>query len=110
MALLVFTQTFGGAVYLAIADVVFSHCLQDSLAKRVPNVDAGAVIAAGGTGFRATVPVEELDGVLDAYSDGVAGVFYLLAATAVVGSLLGFGIGWKDVRGKKTTEKPEGEV
>lgn len=62
-------------------------------------LNAGGVAAA----VRALAPNggKELEGLLVAYSNAVDHVFYLLAAIGVVGFVFSWGIGWKDVRGKK---------
>lgn len=105
MAILIFAQTFGGAIFLSIGDLIFSERLRSGLESHVPEIDADAVIAAGGIGFRRIVPDEYLPGALQAYSEGVTGVFYLLLAMASVGFFLSFGIGWKNI--KKNEPKPE---
>ena len=105
MALLVFSQTFLSSVWLTIANLIFSDELRDSLRANVPGVNPEVIISAGGTGYEQVVPEELLGGVTRAYSDGVAGVFYLLIALGCLGFLLSFGIGWKDIRNHKKTEE-----
>jgi hypothetical protein len=101
MALLVFANTFGGAIFLTIADSIFSNGLSELLARYLPNVNADKVIAAGGTGVRDAVSVDDLPGALLAYAQSVDRVFYLAAAAAVGCFLISWNMGWKDIR-KKT--------
>jgi MFS family permease len=103
MSILMFIQTLSGAVFLTFADVIFSTGLKALIPKDAPNVNPSVVIAAGATGIRDAVASENLPGVLKAYSKSVDRVFYLSAALGVVCMVFAFGMGWKDVRRKKST-------
>ncbi|TEA10097.1 Efflux pump mlcE [Colletotrichum sidae] len=98
MATLVFSQTLGGAVFLTVAQLIFSQGLGRNLTKYAPSVDAKTVLAAGGTGFRTVVAEGELDGVVMAYAKSISEVFYLCAALACVVFVLAWGMGWVDIR------------
>ncbi|KAL4908564.1 hypothetical protein BDW74DRAFT_188500 [Aspergillus multicolor] len=98
MAILTFSQTFGGSVFLSIASVIFSEGLKDQIPRFAPNVDADVVISAGATGFRDIVEGGDLRGILQAYSKAVDWVFYLVAGLAVVQTVASCGIGWVDIR------------
>ncbi|KAF6817717.1 MFS multidrug transporter [Colletotrichum plurivorum] len=105
MASLVFIQTFGGAIFLTIAQLIFSEGLKGNLARYAPSVDAKTVLDAGGTGFRKAVTAEELPGVLTAYAKSISGVFYMCIGLAGVSFVLAWGMGWVDIRKKKTANK-----
>ncbi|PWY79249.1 MFS general substrate transporter [Aspergillus heteromorphus CBS 117.55] len=77
MAIMTCAQTFGGAIFLAIAEVIFAQSLRANLRHYAPAVDAEAVIAAGATGFRDVVPEGDLSMVLGAYARSLGGVFLL---------------------------------
>ncbi|KAL3480786.1 major facilitator superfamily domain-containing protein [Aspergillus californicus] len=98
MAILTFSQTFGGSVFLAIGNVIFSEGLRDQIPRYAPNVNPDDVIGAGATGFRDIVAAADLQGVLKGYSRAVGWVFYLVAALCVVQFFASWGLGWKDVR------------
>ncbi|OLN81036.1 putative HC-toxin efflux carrier TOXA 25 [Colletotrichum chlorophyti] len=108
MATVIFLQTFSGALFITCAQVIFSEGLGRSLAKYAPAVDARTVLAAGGTGFRTVVEEDDLPGVLVAYAKSINEVFYLLAGLGVLMFGLSWGMGWVDIRNKKT--KTNGEV
>ncbi|KAK2059573.1 major facilitator superfamily transporter [Colletotrichum caudatum] len=111
MATLIFLQTFGSAVSLTVAAVIFSEGLGANLAKYAPSVDAKTVLDAGGTGFRTVVSQADLPGVLTAYSTSINEVFYLLAALGVVTFALAWGMGWVDIRKKgDKKDNKKGEV
>jgi hypothetical protein len=48
----------------------------------VPELDDGAIIRAGATGFRTIVRTSDIPAVLAAYATSVNRVFYLVAAVA----------------------------
>ena len=106
LAIVVFFQTFGGALFLAFDQTVFSNSLSKGLHQYAPEVDAAAVIKAGATGFRAIVAQSSVDGILMAYSQAVSHVFYLAAGSACGAFIFCWGMGWKSIK-KPKTEKPE---
>ncbi|EFQ33939.1 major facilitator superfamily transporter [Colletotrichum graminicola M1.001] len=111
MATVIFLQTFGGAIFLTVASVIFSEGLGTNLARYAPSVDARTILAAGGTGFRTVVPQADLPGVLMAYSRSIGEVFYLLVALSGVIFVLAWGMGWVDIRKKDDKKKNnKGEV
>ncbi|CAM1503053.1 Fc.00g078290.m01.CDS01 [Cosmosporella sp. VM-42] len=99
-AVLVFSQTFGGAVFITVANVIFNNKLKDELVSRLPHLSADAIIAAGATGLRDAVSTEDLPGALAAYAKGVDSTFYLAVAASICMFLAAFGTGWKDIRKK----------
>ncbi|KAL2816420.1 major facilitator superfamily domain-containing protein [Aspergillus cavernicola] len=110
MAILTFGQTFGGSVFLAIANVIFSEGLKDQIPRYAPNVAPDDVIGAGATGFRDIVSEADLEGVLKGYSNAVDWVFYLVAGICVMQFCTSWGMGWIDIRkGKKGDKKDEKE-
>lgn len=107
-ALLVFGQTFGGSVFISIANAVFNNMLKRELKVEVPHVDVDLIISAGATGIRTVVSAEDLPGVLTAYSLAVDYVFYLATAGAVLMFVFSWGMGWKDIRKKEQKLPSEG--
>jgi hypothetical protein len=109
MALLIFSQTFGGALFLSFAQLIFSHSLKKGLAEYAPQADAPAIIAAGATSFRSIVSQQELPGVLEAYSKAIDDNFYLSAGCAVAAFAICWFMGWKKLSQKKP-KKTEAEA
>ena len=101
MSLVVFSQNFGGALFLSFDQTTFSNGLNDALHKYAPEVDAGAVIHAGATGFRALVDKNSLDGVILAYNKAVSHVFYVAAGASVGAFIFCWGMGWKSIKKPK---------
>jgi hypothetical protein len=106
MAMLVFCQLFGGALFVTFAELAFSNGLTSGLAKYAPAVNPLTVIDAGASAFRNIIPADQLHGVLQAYVVGFEHVLYL--STASIGACLIFcwGMGWKKVH-KAKPKTPE---
>ncbi|KAK3903976.1 major facilitator superfamily domain-containing protein [Staphylotrichum tortipilum] len=75
-SIVVFTQSLGTAVVLALSNMVFLEELRREIPIYAPAVDPTAVIAAGATRFRAIVPEQDLPGVLMAYSRAIGHIYY----------------------------------
>lgn len=108
-SVLVFLQSLGGTVFLAVAQNIFSSRLVAELRRNVPNVNPAVVINAGASGLvdsmRKTYP-DSVDGIIESYNRALQNVF--LIAT-VLGCLTVLGIGffeWKSVK----ENKPETDV
>jgi hypothetical protein len=59
-ALVVFCQFFGGGIFIALSQTIFTNSLGPALDKYAPGVDAGFVINIGATSLR-----EAVDGCVD---------------------------------------------
>jgi hypothetical protein len=98
MALITFTQTFGGGLSLAIAQTIFSHGIVTGLEKFAPTVNIQTVITAGATAVRNVVSSDQIEGVLEAYNLGVDNCFYLSVACSAVIFIASFGMGFGTVK------------
>lgn len=101
MAIVVFFQTFGGALFLSFDQTTFSNGLKQALHQYAPEVDAEAVINAGATGFRAIVAKSSVDGIIMAYSQAVSHVFYVATGAACGAFIFCWGMGWKSIKKPK---------
>lgn len=108
MAMLIFVQTFGGSLFLALSQTAFTNSLGTALKTLAPDVAAQTLLAAGARGFRPVVPAGSLTGILLAYSEALSHVFYLCAGVAVGTFAFSWGIGWKNVKKpKQEAEEPK---
>ncbi|KAI1074270.1 MFS general substrate transporter [Whalleya microplaca] len=98
MAFMVFTQSLFPAVLLTLCNLILVENLKTQLPEHAPGVNPSTIVKAGATNFRSTVGSGDLPGVLDAYSNSMNRVFYLVAALAAVSSIFIWGMGWKDLR------------
>lgn len=101
MSLIVFSQTFGGSVFLTIANVVFNDELEVGLSKYAPDLSLERVINAGATGFRSIFPEKYIAPVSLAYSQALGAAFYLSSALAIMYFVFAWGIGKTNVSNKK---------
>ncbi|RAH70391.1 MDR family MFS transporter [Aspergillus aculeatinus CBS 121060] len=116
IAFMIFCQNFAGAVFVVVAEVIFRQQLVKEIRLHAPQVSVDAALAAGASAssVRALVPEgsgssAELEGVLLAFANSLDKVFYLLMACCLTGFVAAFGMGWVDVRKKKTIGEGEEE-
>lgn len=100
-AVVVFTQTLGGSLFVSVSQNVFSNKLVEYVGDYAPGLDPSTVLSAGATGIQKVIPPEFLDGVTLAYNDALMQTFLVsaaLAAVSIVGSAF---MEWRSVKGKK---------
>jgi hypothetical protein len=105
MALVMFSQSFGAALFLSLAETIFSNSFRELLSEDAPLVNDQSIINAGATEFRKLVSGTDLAGVLTAYAKSIDHVFYLAAGLGVGCFVFAWGMGWKDLRKKKEISK-----
>jgi len=69
--LVIFSQFFGGAIFVAFAQTTFTNSLGPALKIFAPGVNVEFVINIGATSLRDSVPASELHGVLMAYNQAL---------------------------------------
>jgi len=101
VALMQFSQQFGGAIFLSISETVFSNGLVSRLkAANIPGIDAKAALSAGATDLAKNFPANDLGEVIGAYNGGITSVFCVVAVLAAVGILASLGVEWRSVKRK----------
>ncbi|MCJ1472456.1 hypothetical protein MMC13_001104 [Lambiella insularis] len=103
-ALMMFSQTLGGAVFISVGNNIFDTRFAQNLGK-IPGIDVGSVAATGATALTNIVPASLLPQVLVAYNDALRGTFYLVTALASCTILGSIAMEWKSV--KKGQQKPD---
>ncbi|KAF2120200.1 major facilitator superfamily transporter [Lophiotrema nucula] len=101
MSLVAFCQSFGGSIFLTLAQTIFNGSLLSGLRRFAPTVDAQAVIDAGASGIREAVKPEEVAGVLQAYNLGISREFFLAGGASIGVLAFSWGMGWHSVRRQK---------
>jgi len=107
ISLIMFTGMIFGALFLSFGATIFTQSLRQQIPQQDPGMDAAAIIEAGATGFRKILNPSEIRGILLAYSKSIDRVFYMITALTVLSFFFAFGLGWKDIREKKTPETAE---
>ncbi|KAL0933409.1 major facilitator superfamily transporter [Colletotrichum truncatum] len=113
-ALVMFLQTFGGAIFISVAQNVFTNELRASLARELPNINATAIVDGGANTIRlpGVIPSDALDSVIRIYSKSLTNSWYVavgLACASIAGSAM---VQWKTVKQETTPaadETPESE-
>ncbi|KAI0977102.1 major facilitator superfamily domain-containing protein [Xylaria arbuscula] len=114
VSFLVFCQTFSAAVFVVVANTIFTQQLIHETTRLAPSIDPAAVLAAGGSAqaIRNLAPPgsPQLAGLLKAYSNSFDTVCYLMVALAGISTFASFGMGLINTRQKKPEQKTEAAV
>ncbi|KAH8651095.1 major facilitator superfamily domain-containing protein [Xylariales sp. PMI_506] len=105
MAIVMFSQSFHGSIFLTLCETIFSTGLRTLIPEYAPSVNPQDVISAGANGFRTIISPEDLPNVLTAYAKSLDRVFYLTTGMGVGCFILTWWMGWKDIRKKKEVSK-----
>lgn len=100
-ALIIFTQTFGGALFVSVAQNVFTNRLLTGLVEEAKGFDPNAILTLGATTLKSAVPTEFLPGVLVAYNSALTRTWYVSVAMACLSAIGAATLEWKSVKGKK---------
>lgn len=100
-AIVMFSQTLGGALFISVAQNVFTNRLLQNVKAIVPDLDPMAVMNAGATTLQQVIPSQYLAGVRLAYNDSLMDTFYVGVAMAAVSFFGAILFEWKSVKGKK---------
>ncbi|RDW70946.1 putative HC-toxin efflux carrier [Coleophoma cylindrospora] len=106
-ALMVFTQSFGGTVFISAAQNLFEKHLISALSENVPSLDPQVVLNLGATGIRGAVTNGDLLGVIESYNDAIRHAFYIatgVAAASILGSIT---IEWKNLHANSKKDTPQ---
>ncbi|KAI0885866.1 putative MFS transporter [Annulohypoxylon maeteangense] len=98
LAILIFTQYFGAALFVTTAQSIFNNSMRTVLSETAPGVDIEKIMTGGATAVRSLVSGQQLHEVLAAYAISVDRVMYLAASLGVVAFSFGCGLGRKDIR------------
>ncbi|KAL6815036.1 major facilitator superfamily domain-containing protein [Trichoderma sp. SZMC 28015] len=101
-----FSQFFGSAIFLAVAQAIFANIFIDKLTVDIPGVDLQSLLASGSGAIRKLVPPDDLPVVLGAFNQALVGTFYLSAGASAAAVLISFGIPWINIKGKNLTIEP----
>lgn len=100
-ALIMFSQTLGGALMLGVGQNIFTNKLLTYLARDVPEIDPSVVLVSGATSLVTNVPEQYLYAVRVAYNSALVNCFQVGLAIACISALGAVFVEWKSVKGKK---------
>ncbi|KAJ7124552.1 major facilitator superfamily domain-containing protein [Mycena epipterygia] len=99
-SLILFMQTIGGALFISVAQNVFTNKLVSGLRDHVPGVNPAIVLSAGATSLQTAVDSKFLPAVLSVYNQALVSAFYVSVALACLSIVGALSIEWKSVKGK----------
>jgi hypothetical protein len=97
----IFFQTLGGALFISVAQNIFSNELVKGILSKIPDMNPAAILQTGATQLTTVFPKEILPVVIQAYNDAIVKSFYASIAMAILGFFAGLGLEWVSVKGKK---------
>ncbi|KAI4261784.1 MAG: hypothetical protein L6R42_003024 [Xanthoria sp. 1 TBL-2021] len=98
---IIFIQTFGGALFISVAQNIFTNRLVSNLVADVPSIDPALVLQIGATNLKKAVDPAVIGDVLIAYNSAITQTFYVSVATAALSIVGAVAMEWKSVKGKK---------
>lgn len=94
MALVVFAQTLGGAIFVSVSNNVFSNLLIKNLMEVVPDVTPSIVSSTGATDLKNVIEPQFLSGVLVAYNHTITQTWHTAVALAAVSTIGVAAVDW----------------
>ena len=100
IALVMFCQQMGGAVFVSVGESVFTNQLVKGL-KNVAGISPAAVVNTGATDLRHVVNPSNLHGVLVAYNQAITKTFTVVLAMSCFSIIGALCIEWKNIKPPK---------
>ena len=103
-SIVMFVQTLGGALFISVAQNIFTNRLLGNLAANVPNLDPSIVLKTGATSLKDAIThvnPSYVSNVLLSYNKAINQTFYVSVAMASLSLFGALGVEWKSVKGKK---------
>ncbi|KAJ6008616.1 hypothetical protein N7499_001333 [Penicillium canescens] len=101
MAIVMFAQTLGGAIFVSVGQNVFQNQLVHNLAIYAPDQNVAQVVSTGATMLRSVVTGSDLHKVLVAYNAAITETFYVAVAMSALSLVGPIFVEWISVKGKK---------
>ncbi|KAJ4422224.1 hypothetical protein N0V82_003084 [Gnomoniopsis sp. IMI 355080] len=112
-----FFNSFGGAIFIAVAQTVFQNGLIEGVEKNVPGLDPQIFINSGASQVREILQEmgmqQYTDAVLNAYLGGLRNTYYISVACATAAFFAVLGMDWVSLKRKKADnpkQRTESEV
>ncbi|KAI9683361.1 MAG: hypothetical protein M1829_005433 [Trizodia sp. TS-e1964] len=101
-AVIVFGQSLGGALFISIAQNIFTNKLAEGIRASIPDLDPAIIINSGATNFRSEALIAPyIDTVTELYNSALTKTYYVSVAMACLSMVGALGVEWKSVKGKK---------
>ena len=97
-----FFMSFGGALFVAIAQTVFQTKLIDGVATHTTGIDPNMFVKIGAADVRSTLEKigrpDAIPAVIEAYMSGLTGTYYLALGTTCAAVVMAACLQWKSVK------------
>jgi hypothetical protein len=100
-AIMMFSQTLGGAIFVSVAQNVFTNELLQNMREVLPPQYLGRILQTGATSLADAIPEQFLPRVQEAYNTAIVNTFYVGVAMAALSGIGGSLWSWRSVKGKK---------
>lgn len=100
-AIIMFSQTLGGSLFVSVGQNVFQNQLLKNLKAAVPDFPAGIVLSTGATDLKNAVPHEFIARVLVAYNAALTQTWYVAVAMACLSTIGAVVLEWKSMKEHK---------
>lgn len=101
-AAVMFAQTLGGALFIAVGQAVFQNGLIDGIRSYAPAINPGVIVGAGATEMRHVLAqlgrLDQLEGVIKAYMGGLRDTYRVSLALMVVAFVAACFMEWRSVK------------
>nr|OQO21331.1 hypothetical protein B0A51_11142 [Rachicladosporium sp. CCFEE 5018] len=101
LALVLFAQSFGPALFTSVSQIVFTNRLSADLQSTLPGANVTAIEALGLTEIRKQFSDGMLDSVVSAYGRSITASWYVALALACLCIIGALGTEWKSVKKDK---------
>lgn len=105
-AMIMFSQMLGGALFISVAQNVFTNKLRENIVALVPSIDPAIIINTGATQLKSAINNIDsglLPAVLTAYNKSLTSTFYVTVATGALSIFGAVLMPWLSVKGVKPT-------
>lgn len=110
-AAVMFFQTLGGALFIAVGQSVFQNGLISGIRKYAPTVNPVAIVGAGATQMRQVLgelgKMDQLEGVIKAYMSGLRDTYRVSLALLIVAFVASCFLEWRSVKKAGGEKKDE---
>lgn len=100
-AIMMFSQTLGGALFISVGQNVFTNGLVRNLKTVVPDLNPALVLSVGATELKNKIDEKFIAGVLTAYNAALTETFYVSVAAASISIFGAAFVEWKSMKGKE---------
>ncbi|KAK7049109.1 major facilitator superfamily transporter [Favolaschia claudopus] len=99
-ALVMFSNTLGSALFVSIAQNVFTNTFISRLTATVPSISATLILSAGADSLKAAIPPRFFQAVLIAYNEALSSAFIVAMSLAGLSFAGAFLVEWRSVKGR----------